>query len=76
MNSDLVNVFKILVLFMIVAARYHDRIRDFKFGDMKVQKPKKKRMKKVMKFMKRTWRFWTPGKASTRVHNDLIDLYH
>ena len=74
MNSDLVNVFKILVLFMIVAARYHDRIRDFKFGDMKVQKPKKKRMKKVMKFMKRTWRFWTPGKASTRVHNDLIDL--
>ncbi len=74
MNTDLVNVFKILVLFMFVAARYHDRIRDFKFGDMKIQKPKKERMKKVMKFLKRTWRFWTPGKAANRVHNDLKKL--
>jgi hypothetical protein len=31
-------------------------------------------MKKVMTFMKRTWRFWTPGKADVRVHNDLIKL--
>jgi hypothetical protein len=74
MNTDLVNVFKILVLVMIVAARYHDRIRDFKFGDMKVQKPKKERMKKLMNLLKRTWRFWTPEKASSRVHNDLIKL--
>ena len=37
-------------------------------------KPKKERMKKAMKFMKRTWRFWTPGKADVRVHNDLIKL--
>jgi len=74
MNTDLVNVFKILVLVMIVAARYHDRIRDFKFGDMKVKKPKKERMKKLMNLLKRTWRFWTPEKASSRVHNDLIKL--
>lgn len=31
-------------------------------------------MKKAMKFIKRTWRFWTPGKADVRVHNDLIKL--
>ena len=74
MNSDLVNVLKILVLFTLVAARYHDRIRDFKFGNMKVPKPKKERMKKAMKFIKRTWRFWTPAKADLRVHNDLIKL--
>ena len=58
-----------------VAARYHDCIRDFKFGDMKVPTPKKKRMKKVIKFMKRTWRFWTPNKASNRVHDDLKKLF-
>ena len=74
MNSDLVNVLKILVLFTLVAARYHDRIRDFRFGKTKVPKPKKERMKKLMKFMKRTWRFWTPGKASIRVHEDLKKL--
>jgi hypothetical protein len=71
MNADLVNVFKVLVLFMIVAARYHDRLRDFKFGDMKVPKPKKERMKKVMKFMKRTWRFWTPKYKVMRVQDDV-----
>jgi hypothetical protein len=32
MNSDIVNATKVVVLFGIVAARYHDRIRDFKFG--------------------------------------------
>ncbi len=74
MNADIVNALKILVLFTLVAARYHDRIRDFKFGDMKVPKPKIERMKKAMKFIKRTWRFWTPGKADVRVHNDLIKL--
>jgi hypothetical protein len=74
MNSDLVNVLKILVLFTLVAARYHDRIRDFRFGKTKVPKPKKERMKKLMKFIKRTWRFWTPGKSASRVHNDLKKL--
>ena len=74
MNAEIVIVLKILVLLTLVAARYHDRIRDFKFGDMKVPKPKKERMKKVMKFLKRTWRFWTPGKADVRVHGDLIKL--
>jgi hypothetical protein len=63
MNADIVNVLKILVLFTLVAARYHDRIRDFKFGDMKVPKPKKERMKKAMKFIKRTWRFWIESKS-------------
>ena len=74
MNGDIVNILKILVLFTLVAARYHDRIRDFKFGNMKVPKPKKERMKKVIKFMERSWRFWTPAKADVRVHNDLIKL--
>ncbi len=48
MNGDIVNILKILVLFTLIAARYHDRIRDFKFGDMKGPKPKKERMKKVI----------------------------
>jgi hypothetical protein len=74
MNSDLFNVLKVLVLFLFVAARYHDRIRDFKFGDMKVKKLKKERMKKLMKFMKRTWRFCTPGKAESRVRKSIVTL--
>lgn len=36
---------------------------------------KKERMKKALKFLKRTWRFWTPGKALNRVHNDLKKLF-
>ena len=71
MNSDLVNVLKIFVLFSLVAARYHDRIRDFRFGQTKVPKPKKERMKKLMKFMKRTWRFWTPKYKVMRVQDDV-----
>lgn len=71
---ELLLALKILVFIAIVAARYHDRIRDFKFGDMTIPKPKKERMKKAMEFMKRTWRFWTPGKADERVHNTLIKL--
>jgi hypothetical protein len=65
---------KVLIIVAVIAARYQDRMRDFKFEDMKVPKPKKERMKKVMKFMKRTWRFWTPSKASNRVHDDLKKL--
>ena len=71
---EIVVAIKILVVFALIAARYHDRIRDVRFGDIKVKKPKKERMKKLMKFMKRIWRFWTPGKADVRVHNDLIKL--
>jgi len=74
MNSDLVNALKVLVLFALLAARYHDRIRDFKFGDMKTKKVKKERMKKLLNFIKRTWRFWTPGKAETRVRKVILAL--
>jgi hypothetical protein len=65
---------KVLIIVAVIAARYQDRIRDTRFGDMKPKKTKKKRMEKVMKFMKRIWRFWTPNKASNRVHDDLKKL--
>jgi hypothetical protein len=71
---EILLLIKVLVIVAIIFARKQDKIRDSKFGDMKVPKPKKERMKKAMKFMKHTWRFWTPGKADVRVHNDLIKL--
>lgn len=67
---------KVLIIVAVIAARYQDRIRDTRFGDMKPEKTKKERMKKAMKFLKRTWRFWTPGKALNRVHNDLKKLFN
>jgi hypothetical protein len=74
MNSDIINALKVVVLVGIVAARYHDRIRDFKFGNMKIQKTKKERMKKLLNAMKRTWRFWTPKKAESRVRKLITTL--
>jgi hypothetical protein len=65
---------KFLVIIAIIAARQQNRIRDSRFGDTRVEKPKKEQMKKIMNFMKRTWRFWTPEKAASRVHNDLKTL--
>lgn len=74
MNLEFLIVLKVFVIVALIVARRHDKIRDTRFGDMKIPKPKKERMKKVLKFMKRTWRFWTPGKADVRVHKDLIQL--
>jgi hypothetical protein len=71
---EIVVAIKILVVFALIAARYHDRIRDVRFGDMKVPKPKKERMKKLMKFIKRIWRFCTPGKAESRVRKAIVTL--
>ena len=65
---------KVLIIFAIIAARHQNRIRDSRFGDVKVKKPKKERMKKLMKFAKRTWRFWTPGKAESRVRKEIISF--
>lgn len=65
---------KVLIIVAVIAARYQDRMRDTRFGDMKPKKTKKERMKKVIKFMKRTWRFWTPSKAANRVHYDIKKL--
>ena len=74
MYMEILLAIKVLIIVAVIAARYQDRIRDTRFGYMKPQKPKKERMKKVMKFINRTWRFWTPGKAANRVHNDLRKL--
>jgi len=65
---------KIFVIFAILAARHQNRIRDSRFGDVNVTKPKKERMKKIMKFVKRTWRFWTPAKAEQRVRKEIISF--
>ena len=65
---------KVLVIIAIIAARHQNRIRDSRFGDTEANKPKKERMKKIRKFMNRTWRFLTPKKAQSRVHNDLKKL--
>ena len=71
---EIVVVIKVLVVFALIAARYHDRLRDVSFGDMKFPKSKKERMKKLIHFMKRTWRFWTPRKAEKRVRKAILTL--
>jgi hypothetical protein len=74
MNLKWIVVFKLLIILAYLAARHQNKLRNEKFGDIEVSKPKKERMKKLIKFMKRTWRFWTPNYSEGRVRKAILTL--